>query len=357
MAFVLALAGRRHMNKPLCVLTMGDPSGIGPEIILKALFSRRTIEAADMVVAGYPEPFERDAAMLNMDISMNLIHSSRNLSRKPDTVNLIVPDKKAAIPLAYGIHDPRCGAAAAYCIELAANLALAGEAGAVVTAPISKESLNTAGYRFPGHTEFLQRLTGAGDIAMLLTLDRFRVVHVVTHAAIREVPNMVKKDRIVRVSTLLHDALRLIGIQQPGIAVSGLNPHAGEAGMFGREEIEEIVPAVEELRANGMRIAGPFPPDTIFARGYCGEFDGIVAMYHDQGHIALKLAGFRFGGERREVGGVNTTLGLPIIRTSVDHGTAFDIAGKAVASELSMIEAVEMASKMAEGRARQGNAV
>jgi 4-hydroxythreonine-4-phosphate dehydrogenase len=171
------------------------------------------------------------------------------------------------------------------------------------------------------------------------------------------VPDKVKRERIVRTASLLHDALLLIGIGKPRMAVSGLNPHAGEAGMFGREEIEEIAPAVEELRTRGMLVAGPISPDTIFARGYSGEFDGIVAMYHDQGHIALKLAGFRFGGEQREVGGVNTTLGLPIIRTSVDHGTAFDIAGKGIASSLSMIEAVEMAAKMTEGKWKRRNDV
>ncbi len=338
------------MDKPLCALTMGDPAGIGPEVILKTLFSHRAGEIADMVVIGYPEPFERDAILLNLDISFHHIHSPRKRVRKPNTVNLIVPDHRVNIPLEYGIVDTRCGEAAARCIELGAKLALEGAVDAVVTAPINKESLNLAGYSFPGHTEFLQHLTGAEEIAMLLTLGDFRVIHVVTHTAIRDVPDKVRKERIVKTAALMHDALRLIGIEKPRIAVSGLNPHAGEAGMFGREEIEEITPAVEDLRARGMDVTGPISPDTVFARGYSGEFDGIVAMFHDQGHIALKLAGFRFGGKRREVGGVNTTLGLPIIRTSVDHGTAFDIAGQGVASDLSMIEAVELAAKMAEGR-------
>lgn len=331
---------------------MGDPSGIGPEIILKTLFSRRATDAADMVVIGFPGPFVRDAEMLGMDLVINRIHSPRHMSSSPNTVNLIVPGHHADVPLEYGIVDARCGKAAALCIERAAELALSGEVDAIVTAPINKESLHLAGYNFPGHTEFLQHLTGAGDIAMLLTLGDFRVIHVVTHTAIRDVPDLIRRERIIRTATLLHEALLLLGIARPRIAVSGLNPHAGEAGMFGREEIEEIIPAVEELRARGMDITGPVSPDTVFARGYSGEFDAVVAMFHDQGHIALKLAGFRFGGERREVGGVNTTLGLPIIRTSVDHGTAFDIAGKAMASDQSMIEAVEMAAQMAKGRAR-----
>lgn len=339
------------MKKPLCALTMGDPSGIGPEIILKTLFSQHAKNAANMLVIGFPGPFTRDAVMLGMDIAINRIHSPREMVDRPDAINLIVPGNRQEIPLDYGIVDARCGKAAGLCIECAAKLALSGEIDAIATAPINKESLQLAGYRYPGHTEFLQHLTGARDIAMLLTLGDFRVIHVVTHTPIREVPDLVRKERIMRTAELLHEALKLLGIKHPRIAVSGLNPHAGEAGMFGREEIEEIIPAVEALRTEGMDIIGPISPDTVFARGYSGEFDGIVAMFHDQGHIALKLAGFRFGGERREVGGVNTTLGLPIIRTSVDHGTAFDIAGKALASDLSMIEAVEMAARMALGRA------
>lgn len=340
------------MRKPLCALTMGDPSGIGPEIILKTIFSRRANRAADIVVVGYPEPFERDAVMLGMDISIHRVRSPRDLPGKPDTLPLVVPEHRMRIPPGYGVVDPKCGEAAARCIEYAAHLALDGEVDAIVTAPINKESLNLAGYAFAGHTEFLQHLTRAKDIAMLLTLGEFRVIHVVTHTPIRDVPGMIRQERIVRVAVLMEEALRLTGIEKPRLAVCGLNPHAGEAGMFGREEIEEIAPAVAILRERGITVTGPISPDTVFARGYSGEFDGIVAMYHDQGHIALKLAGFRFGGEHREVGGVNTTLGLPIIRTSVDHGTAFDIAGKAVASNLSLIEAVEMAALMAAGRTR-----
>ncbi|MDP2983667.1 MAG: 4-hydroxythreonine-4-phosphate dehydrogenase PdxA [Candidatus Latescibacter sp.] len=334
------------MRKPLCALTMGDPAGIGPEVILKTLFSHRAKEAADMVVIGFPGPFERDAGMLDLDFVIKKIDSPRESVFRKNIMNLIVPDRRLIVPLQYGVVDARCGKAAALCIELSARLALSSEVDAVVTAPINKESLNLAGYEYPGHTEFYQSLTGAKDIAMLLSLGDLRVVHVATHTSIRDVPARIKKKRIVRTVQLLHDALKRLGMKNPRIAVSGLNPHAGEAGMFGREEIEEIIPAVEELKAVGMNITGPISPDTVFPRGLSGEFDGIVAMYHDQGHIALKLAGFKLGKENRVVEGVNTTLGLPIIRTSVDHGTAFDIAGKGIASPLSMIEAVELASQM-----------
>jgi 4-hydroxythreonine-4-phosphate dehydrogenase len=332
---------------------MGDPAGIGPEVILKTLFSSRAKEAADMVVIGFPGPFERDARMLDLDIAVKKIDTPREIVFGENLLNLMVPDRRLSVPLQYGVVDARCGRAAALCIELSANLALSGEVDAVVTAPINKESLNLAGYNYPGHTEFYQSLTGAKDIAMLLSLGELRIVHVATHTSIRDIPSLIKKKRIVRTVQLLSDALKLLGIEKPRIAISGLNPHAGEAGMFGREEIEEIIPAVEELKAAGININGPISPDTVFPRGLSGEFDGIAAMFHDQGHIALKIAGFKLGDGKRQVEGVNTTLGLPIIRTSVDHGTAFDIAGKGIASPLSMIEAVELASLMAKNRSQE----
>ncbi|MFC1490415.1 4-hydroxythreonine-4-phosphate dehydrogenase PdxA [Candidatus Latescibacterota bacterium] len=338
------------MKKPLCMLTMGDPSGVGPEIILKTLLSERARAAAIMVVAGYPEPFARDAALLNLDIKIKEITSLDEVTEDENTLYLMIPPRNIDIPLGYGILDKKCGLAAASAIELSAEHAIANNVDAVVTAPINKESLNMAGYDYPGHTEFYQHLSGAPYIGMMLTLGDFRVIHVVTHTAIREVPDLVKKERIMRVATLMNDALKLLGIENPKLAVSGLNPHAGESGLFGKEEIEEIIPAVEELCSAGVNAIGPLPPDTVFARAYSGEFDGVVAMFHDQGHIALKLAGFKYDGDSCEICGVNTTLGMPIIRTSVDHGTAFDIAGNGVASSLSMIEAVEMASKLAIGK-------
>ena len=338
------------MNKPLCALTMGDPSGIGPEVILKTLLSPRAQKSARMLVIGYPDPFLRDIPMLGLNLVIHQIDTLSQLSDSVNTVNLITPQKHGNIPLSYATIDARCGHAAGRCIEYSANLALSSDVDAIVTAPINKESLSLAGYPYPGHTEFYQHLTDAKDIAMMLTLGNLRIVHVTTHTAIRDVPPLIKKERIVRVAKLMYDALILLGIPKPHLAVSGLNPHSGEGGMFGNEELEEIIPAVEKLKSEGMNVSGPFPPDTIFARTYYGEFDGVVAMFHDQGHIALKLIGFKLGKEQSEVGGVNVTLGLPIIRTSVDHGTAFDIAGKGIASPLSMIEAVEMAATFAKGK-------
>ena len=341
------------MQRPLLALTMGDPAGVGPEIILKTLRSAEARAAARMVVIGSPEPFRRDIAMLGLRTGIREIADPSEYRDDPDTLNLLIPGSLPDIPLEYGQIDPECGKAAAFAIEESARLALAGSVDAVVTAPINKESLNAGGYHFPGHTEFYQHLTGAPDIAMLLTLGDFRVIHVATHVAIRDVPGLVTKERVVRVASLMDDALRLLGIENPRIAICGLNPHAGEGGLFGREEIEELAPAVEILRAQGRNVQGPFPPDTVFSRMYGGEFDGVVAMFHDQGHIALKLLGFKIAGEHREVGGVNSTLGLRIIRTSVDHGTAFDIAGKGIASPRSMIDAVLMASQFAAGRKKK----
>ncbi len=330
---------------------MGDPAGVGPEIILKTLISSEARNAAGMIVIGRPEPFERDAALLNLECDIKVI-SSPGEARGYDknVLPVIIPDQQDTLNLSYGIVDMSCGAAAARAIERSAALALAGEIDAVVTAPINKESLNIAGYAYPGHTEFYQHLTGAPDIAMLLTLGEFRVIHVVTHTAISDVPGLITIPRITRVATLMHEALLLLGMSHPRLAMCGLNPHAGEAGLFGREEIETIIPAAAHLRENGVDITDPLPPDTVFARAYGGEFDGVVAMFHDQGHIALKLAGFCFTEGSRNVGGVNSTLGLPIIRTSVDHGTAFDIAGTGIASPASMIDAVELAARFAIGR-------
>jgi 4-phospho-D-threonate 3-dehydrogenase / 4-phospho-D-erythronate 3-dehydrogenase len=338
------------MNKPLCALTMGDPSGIGPEVVLKTLISPRAQKFARMVVIGYPEVFLRDISMLGLNLDIHQIDDPSQKSDNLNTVDIISPPEHEDIPLSYGIVDARCGYAAGHCIQYSAKLALSGEIDTIVTAPINKESLALAGYQFPGHTEFYQHLTGATDIAMMLTLGNLRIVHVTTHTAICDVPPLIKKERIVRVTKLLFDAIVLLGIPKPHLAVSGLNPHAGEGGMFGKEEFEEIIPAVEKLKTEGIDVTGPLPPDTVFARAFCGEFDGVVAMFHDQGHIALKLVGFKLGREGAEVGGVNVTLGLPIIRTSVDHGTAFDIAGKGIASPLSMIEAVEMAAELAKGK-------
>lgn len=343
------------MDKPFCAVTMGDPAGIGPEVILKSLSAAPVSEDARLVVIGYPAPFERDKRLLGIDLTIDVLDSIGQYTPKHNTLSLLPPDSDLDIPLDYGLRDERCGLAAARSIELSARLAMNGDVDAVVTAPINKESFNMAGYRFEGHTEFYQHLTGAGEIAMLLTLGDFRVIHVTTHTAVRNVPGLVTRERIITVTTLLHETLVLLGIGRPKIALCGLNPHAGESGLFGDEEATVLIPAAGELRRRGLDITDPLPPDTVFSQAYNGAFDGVVAMFHDQGHIAVKMAAFQKREAGYDFGGVNTTLGLPIIRTSVAHGTAFDIAGKNVASSASMLEAIDMAVRLARGRKAQKN--
>ncbi|MGB9879247.1 MAG: 4-hydroxythreonine-4-phosphate dehydrogenase PdxA, partial [Anaerolineae bacterium] len=241
--------------------------------------------------------------------------------------------------LEYGKVDPMTGQAAYECVVKAVELALAGEIAAIVTSALHKEALNLAGHHFAGHTELLAHLCGVKNVTMLLVAGDFRVSHVSTHVPLREAISWVKRERILEVTQLTHQALQKLGIAQPRLAVAGLNPHAGEGGLFGDEEEREIRPAVEAAQAQGIDVSGPIPPDTVFYRMKEGQFDAVVAMYHDQGHIPVKVLAF----ER----GVNVTLGLPIIRTSVDHGTAFDKAGKGTAKPDSMIEALKLAARMA----------
>jgi 4-hydroxythreonine-4-phosphate dehydrogenase len=250
--------------------------------------------------------------------------------------------------LVRGRVDPMAGKAAYEYVARAVDLALAGEIDAVVTAPLNKEALNAAGYHFAGHTEILAHLCQVRDVAMMLVSGGLRVSHVSTHVSLREACDRVKKERVLRVILLTDEALRRMGIASPRIAVAGLNPHASDGGLFGTEEAEEIAPAVQEAQARGLQVEGPLPPDTVFYRAVKGHeigrspFDAVVAMYHDQGHIPIKLLGL--------FDGVNVTLGLPIIRTSVDHGTAFGKAGKGTASPVSMIAALKLAVQMARGR-------
>jgi 4-hydroxythreonine-4-phosphate dehydrogenase len=238
-------------------------------------------------------------------------------------------------------------------IDAAISLAMDSAVGAVVTAPINKEALRLANIDYAGHTEIFAHKSATRDYAMLLVHDQFRVAHVSTHLSLREACDAVTSERVGRVIELVHDALSRLGLQAPRIAVAGLNPHAGENGLFGREELEQIDPAVQNARSRGLLVEGPLPPDTVFARAASGAFDCVVAMYHDQGHIPVKMLGFAFdaeSGSPAQVRGINVTLGLPIVRTSVDHGTAFDLAGRGVASEASMVEAMRYAVLLARPR-------
>jgi 4-hydroxythreonine-4-phosphate dehydrogenase len=254
---------------------------------------------------------------------------------------------------AYGKVSPMCGKASVEYIEKGIAMALAKEIDAVVTGPINKESINQAGCPHPGHTEIFAVLTNTKDYAMMLIGKDLRVVHVSTHVSLRQAIERTKKPRVLTVIRLAHRALKALGIAEPKIAVAGLNPHAGEHGLFGDEEIKEIIPAIEEARTEGITVDGPIAPDTVFGRARGGLYDIVVCMYHDQGHIPLKTLGFTFDKTTQKwtsMSGVNVTLGLPIIRTSVDHGTAFGKAGKGTAAYDSMLDAIDVAIKLAQGR-------
>lgn len=322
-------------------LTMGDPAGIGPEIAVKALSGRLGTEV-DVVVIGDESVLREAARELGRSVRFNSVE--RPADWASGAVNVL--DMNIIRPGDYrvGTIDPRCGHAAFRYIVKAIELALQGEVGAVVTNPINKEALKLAGIGFPGHTEICAHYTGTKDFSMMFKLGPVSVVHVTTHCSLREAIDLVDTPRVVMNIRLLDRALKNLGISRPRIAVGGLNPHAGEHGMFGDEEQLHIAPAVAESRGAGIDVSGPFPPDTVFMRAFRGEFDGVVAMLHDHGFVALKSRDFE--------NGVNITLGLPIIRTSVGHGTAMDIAGRSGASEQSLLAAIEAADLIRRHRSR-----
>lgn len=321
---------------------MGDPYGIGPEIIVKALTHKEIWEACQPVIVGTASIVEQASSIVGAEVLCPVV--------EPETVLELELRR-------FGVISAAAGKAGYAYIEKAVSLALAGDVDAVATAPIHKEALNQAGYAFAGHTEILAALTNTPSVSMMLVHGRMRVAHVTTHIALKDVPGRITTARVVKVIELFDQALRDLGCETPRIAVAGLNPHSGEGGLFGREEIEIIGPAIGEAVERGYRVDGPVPPDTVFVKMLAGQYDGVVAMYHDQGHIPVKLMGFAVdasSGRLQNVEGVNVTLGLPIIRTSVDHGTAFDIAGTGKANEQSMVDAILMAATMARHRSAAG---
>jgi len=326
-------------EKPILGVTMGDASGAGPEIVVKALTQSQVRALCRPIVIGDAATFRQAARIVGSSVPIRAIHRVSEATFDADVIEVIDLHNIDLSRLEYAKVDAMTGQAAYECVVKAVELALAGEIAAIVTSALHKEALNLAGHHFAGHTELLAHLCGVKSVTMLLVAGDFRVSHVSTHVPLREAIHQVKKERIVEVTRLTHDALQRLGIAQPRLAVAGLNPHAGESGLFGDEEEREIRPAVEVARAQGMDVCGPISPDTVFYRMKEGQFDAVVAMYHDQGHIPVKVLAFEQG--------VNVTLGLPIIRTSVDHGTAFDKAGKGTAQPISMIEALKLAARMA----------
>ncbi|ABG05898.1 4-hydroxythreonine-4-phosphate dehydrogenase [Rubrobacter xylanophilus DSM 9941] len=326
------------MRPPVVALTMGDPAGIGPEIIARAFAEPGFSEENRVVVVGDGARLERAAALLRLPLRIETVSGPEEARFRPGSVDLI-PASRLPADLPFGRLDPRAGDAAFEYLRRAVGLALEGRVSAVATAPLNKEALHLAGHRYPGHTEILAELTGTRDYAMMLVADGLRVIHVSTHVPLREAIELVRPERELAVIRLAHGAMRRIGLESPRVAVAGLNPHAGENGLFGEEDREHIAPAVERARSEGIDASGPWPPDTVFLRARRGEFDIVVVQYHDQGHIPAKLLGFE--------GGVNVTVGLPFFRTSVDHGTAFDIAGTGRADHSSLLAALRLARELA----------
>lgn len=323
--------------KPTLAITMGDPAGIGAEIILKAFSHADFREKYKCIVIGEKSVLEfyKDLLKINSPEIKIIKDISEYENDKICVVNIPVVNNDFQI----GATQSNCGEAAFQYIDYAINLAKKGEIDAVITCPINKEALHLAGHNYPGHTEIFAEKCGVDNFTMLFKVENVSVVHCTTHCSLKEAINLITTEKVKQNIVLLNDALKSFGIQNPRIAVAGLNPHAGENGLFGTEEIEHINPAIEWAKQNGINASGPFPPDTVFCSAFKGNFDGIVAMLHDHGFVALKSRDFESG--------VNITIGLPIIRTSVGHGTAFDIAGKNMASENSLLAAIEDAQKMA----------
>jgi len=334
------------MSRPRVAVTMGDPAGIGPEVVVAAAPALR--EHADVLVVGDAAALREAARLRGTDVTVRAVTDPGDAQYEPGTLDVL--DLDNVDDLEYGVVREEYGAASLAYVERAVDLAVAGTVDAMTTAPINKQATRLAGSEFAGHTGLLADRTGTEAYTMVLVGERLRVAHVTVHVPLRAVPDLVTADAVAETTRLADAACRQLGEESPTVAVAGLNPHAGDGGVIGHEDDEAVRPGVERAREAGVDAIGPVAPDTVFARAAGGDFDVVVAMYHDQGHIPFKTLDFDDDG----VGGVNATVGLPIVRTSVDHGTAFDIAGEGVASERSMVEAVEVAARMARNRGLVG---
>jgi len=324
---------------PVVAVTMGDGAGIGPEVIVRALVDDTALGFCDPVVIGDAKRLAQAAELLGVDVEIVTVDSVAAAQKTPGRINVVDLDLLPA-DLPWGELSAVAGHAAYEYLRVAAELAVRGDVQAICTAPLNKEALHAAGHIFPGHTELLAHFTGIEEVSMMLSTPKMKVIHVTTHIGLIDAVARIEPGLVERTIRRGHEALVRSGVPQPKIGVCGINPHAGENGLFGYgEEEEKIIPAVELLVAEGMNIHGPLPADTAFFLAGRGDYDLIVAMYHDQGHGPVKVLGLESG--------VNITVGLPVIRTSVDHGTAFDIAGKGIAEAGSMVEALRQASEMA----------
>jgi 4-hydroxythreonine-4-phosphate dehydrogenase len=330
------------MSRPVIAITMGDPAGIGPEVVMLSLAHAEVFSACRPLVVGDAGRLRKAGAIVGSSLEVHAVANGGAARFAPGTVDVV--DVGGVPPdLAFGVVSAVAGEAAYRYIERACRMAVAGEADAICTAPISKEALHAAGHRYPGHTELLAHLTSTPEVSMMLTAPKLRVIHVTTHIGLIDAITRIEPGLVERTIARGHDTLVKAGIASPRIGVCAINPHAGENGLFGRgEEAEKIAPAIAACRARGWAVDGPLPADTLFFRAARGDFDLVVAMYHDQGHGPIKVLGIEAG--------VNITVGLPVVRTSVDHGTAFDIAGTGTADERSLLEALRQAVELARRR-------
>jgi len=338
------------MKKPIIGITMGDPAGIGAEIIVKALSNKEIYERSKPVVIGSRIAMKDALSFIPSNLKLNVIKNTEEIKGEFGIIDLIDLDNVKLDEFNYGKASAKAGQASLDYIYKGIDLAMKGLVDAVVTGPIHKEAIKAAGSPYPGHTEIFATRTKTKDYAMMLADKNLRVIHVSTHVSLRQACDLVKKERVLTVIHLADKVLKDLGIKRPKIGVAGLNPHAGEGGLFGNEELEEIIPAIEQAKKEHMTVDGPVPPDTIFSKVIGGQYDIAVVMYHDQGHIPMKVTGFKYNKSTNKwlsMSGVNVTVGLPIIRTSVDHGVAFGKAGEGRANEESMVEAIKMAMDFA----------
>jgi len=340
-------------DKPIVGITMGDPASIGPEIAVKALLNEYIYDICRPLLVGDADVFNDIIKRLHLNARIHTIQNVEDARFEFGNIDVYDLQNVKMNKLVFGQVSAMAGNAAFGAVKKVIDLAMSGEIDATVTGPINKKSINEAGHHFAGHTEIYAHFTNTRKYAMLLVEDNLKVIHVSTHVSLRQACDLVKKERILEVVELLYNGLISLGETNLKIGIAGLNPHAGDSGLFGTEDDEEILPAVEEALCRGYNVEGPVPPDTLFAKAATGAYGGVVAMYHDQGHIPFKLSGFKWDAEKKQmasVKGVNITLGLPIIRTSVDHGTAFEIAGKGIASADAMILAIESAVQLSRYR-------
>ena len=335
---------------PLIGITMGDPAGIGPEVAVKVISDKNVYDFCRPVIIGDASIIKNTIQVLGFNLTVNPVNDIKSIENKYGVVDVYDLGNEGLERITFGIVSADAGRAAFKAVEKSIELALQNEINAVVTGPINKEALNLAGYKFAGHTEIFSHYTNTSKYAMLLADENLKIIHVSTHKSLAEACKLVKKERILEVIELLDEGLKKLGVENPSIGVAGLNPHAGEDGLFGSEEIDEIIPAIEIANGKGYKVEGPIPADTLFLKARYGKYDGCVAMYHDQGHIPFKFSGFVWDNKDQamsKISGVNITLGLPIIRVSVDHGTAFEIAGKGKASADAMLLSLKYASRFA----------